>query len=231
MNFIEKKLLRQVFLFLLSLCCSLEADSFSLSSSIKTCSDQDHAITTLDWYNDRGTHLLIAGFYREALNDFNIVLFQAKQYEPEDKIIGRALWGRAWTYAFLGETDALMEDLREISKLIGLDEDCHCEHLANHASINNQIRFAINHDQPVFVLCDNFCENTIDNMATFMKAMCSVLRDPGAKVTLYLFIDGLRNKAIRCCKVGGFWRDCVDPMVKIAEKWKSFGIPADPVWD
>jgi hypothetical protein len=61
--------------------------------------------------------------------------------------------------------------------------------------------------------------------------MCNLIKDIGIKTTLDLFIDGMGIKAKNCCRAGGFWQQCVDPMVKVAEKWKLFGIPSDPYWD
>ncbi len=161
--------------------------------------------------------------YENALEDFNTVLDFHERIPLEEKIVGRALWGRAWVYAFQGNVEELANDLRAIISLYKLSERCDCGH--------EFIPLTYHHKDFVFVLCDDFCERTIDNMSSFMKAMCAIIPKKEAKVVFYLFIDGLSKKAVDCCRAGGFWRECVDPMVKIAEKWKFFGIPADPYWD
>ena len=88
-------------------------------------------------------------------------------------------------------------------------------------------------DDHRFVLCGDldFCLNTVDNCSKFMKGMCVVVKDPGARVTLGLFVDGLADKAKSCCRAGGFWRNCVQKMVDVMNEWKMFGIPADSAWD
>jgi hypothetical protein len=87
-------------------------------------------------------------------------------------------------------------------------------------------------NQLQFMLCDlDDCLKTVDNCADFMKAMCGVVKNSGAQVTLGLFIDGLARKSKDCCRAGEFWRNCVQKMVDVMNEWKMIGIPADPAWD
>jgi hypothetical protein len=191
---------------------------------------------------DRGIIFLFCGGYDYAIDDFNRILLDnpGQNTSHSEKNTARALWGRILSYAFLGRTDEFTNDLYSFIELTGLDKDCECPPIVN----TNVFQFALSQEKTILcslphssvkksdiMLCDAFCEDTVDNTIKFLKVMCSAIRDAGVRATLYLFIDGLGDKAKRCCRARGFWRDCVDPMVKVAEKWKLFGIPNDPYWD
>lgn len=191
---------------------------------------------------DRGIVFLFCGEYEDAINDFNSTLLDISEQNNfhSEKNVARALWGRTLSYAFLGRVDEFNNDMDNFAELTGLHNDCKCPPISN-ANIFEPALFqekiilcsslCSSAKKSDIMLCDVFCEDTVDNTVRFLKAMCCAIRDSGIRATLYIFIDGLGDKAKRCCRARGFWRDCVDPMVEVAEKWKLFGIPNDPYWD
>ncbi len=52
---------------------------------------------------------------------------------------------------------------------------------------------------------------------------------------LNCIIEDLANRARNCCRAGGLWKICLQPLVdkwyQWNEKWQIFGIPPDPAWD
>jgi len=52
---------------------------------------------------------------------------------------------------------------------------------------------------------------------------------------LHMLIDDLSDKARFCCRKGGIWKECLQPIINKwhiwNEKWQIFGIPPDPSWD
>lgn len=243
-NRLFKMLYVASFVFLCAFSCAadtqgLEQEIESLTFQIK---ESEFSCTTecVGLYNERGRLLFIGGQFEEAIADFTYILDTHSINQLGKSDVGSALWGRSLSYAFIGKEAELIEDLNAIGELAGLFEPCGCGdtlkrfELANNLNINDYHVVSFlkdNNNGYSFFLCDEFCENTVRNTAIFLKGMCNAVTDIGIKTVLYFFIDGLGDKAMRCCKTGGFWRECVEPMRATAEKWKLFGIPSDPAWD
>lgn len=202
-----------------------------LQSYVQSGIEEDPVLVEI--YN-RGISLFAEGEYVQSCKDFSCVI---NSPESSEELLGAALWGRAWVNACLGQNENLIEDLAAIAVQVGLYEPCEC-------SSSSSIAFSGNaYQQGPFQLVNyyrqvdssesghEFCFNTVDNCSTFMVAMCAIVKDRGARVTLALFIDALAEKAKSCCRAGGFWRGCVQKMVDTMNKWKMLGIPPDPYWD
>jgi hypothetical protein len=216
----------------------------SLDQQIKNDSSTNFEL--MDLLIERGTILFFSGEHEAAINDFAFALMHSNEIpEPSRREkISEALWGRMWGYAFLGKQKEFFEDLHSISKL--LSECYHTSAKISPTTFQSDLSPATpckskknikdddwedvpqNYDSDENV---SFCIDTVNNTISFMKGMCNAIRDQGIKTSLYLFIEGLGRQAIRCCTARGFWRTCVDPMVQKMNRWKIFGIPADPYWD
>jgi hypothetical protein len=218
---------------LMSSIFSQEKSSLGLPSHICHKNNTEENSTLIELYN-RGISLFAEGEYAQSCEDFSCVI---NSPESSEELLGAALWGRAWVNACLGQNENLIEDLAAIAVQVGLYEPCEC-------SSPTSIAFSGNaYQQGPFQLVNyyrqvdssesghEFCFNTVDNCSTFMVAMCAIVKDRGARVTLALFIDALAEKAKSCCRAGGFWRGCVQKMVDTMNKWKMLGIPPDPYWD
>jgi len=199
----------------------------------------------IDLWIERGIILFIAGKHDAAINDFTYAIDSVDEIPEQNRsrIIGEALWGRLWAYAFLGKKNEFLDDLHSVSELFA---DCY-----NFSEEIDLAFFQLN--QRPIILCKSkkkhkeddqgngaqnnngegvqFCIDTVRNTVAFMKGMCNVIPDQGIRTTLHLFIDGLGQQSIRCCTAKGFWRTCVEPMVEKINKWKIYGVPADPYWD
>lgn len=192
-------------------------------------------------FTERGIHLLVGGEYELAIEDFNQTLSDIfdQNVHHAKKYVARALWGRTLCYAFLGKVEEFNEDLARFAKLINLNNNCNCTSMSiqstchsHHFKSSPLYSKSRDFDQrDDIALCSSFCEATVYNTVKYLKLACATIRDIGIQTTLYIFIEGLGDKAMRCCRGNGFWRDCVDPLVKTADKWKAFGIPSDPYWD
>ncbi len=199
----------------------------------KVGSDESSSLSKV--YNG-GISSFVAGDYTQAVDNFSYVL---NSKESSEELVGAALWGRAWANACLGNNEELVEDLNEIAVIAGLYESCECEasrsfEFAKNFSGPESFQLVNDYDgrYSVTLVGDTqYCLDTVDNCSSFLKAMCVVVKDKGARVTLALFIDALADKAKNCCRAGGFWRNCVQKMVDTMNDWKMLGIPPDPYWD
>ena len=185
---------------------------------------------------DRGIFLFMTREYAQAVDKFSYILNSS---ESSEGLVGAALWGRAWANACLGNNEELIEDLDRIAILAGLYESCDCNTTTSFAfaksfSGSRSFQFGEDFDGKYgfkFVNDPQYCIDTVDNCSRYLKALCVVIKDPGARTTLYLFVDGLADKAKNCCRAGGIWKECVQKMVDTMNKWNMLGIPADPYWD
>lgn len=201
---------------------------------------------SMDLYIERGVVLLIIGKHEAAIDDFTYAINNSTKFpQPiRGKIVEEALWNRMWGYAFWGKETEFLNDMHSVSKLLSK-----CYQSSNKTDLGVSQSYSLpimlckskrKHeldDPPFYEESNNgeetvdFCIKTVRNTINFMKVMCNAVKDLGIKTTLYLFIDGLGNEALNCCTARGFWRTCVDPMVLKIDKWKFFGIPADPYWE
>ncbi len=237
-----QKIFRPFFLFVLAfniLSTSTYLNAWEFDErpfSINECkNDSSDSFSLFELY-DRGVFLLASGDYYQARDCFIHIL---DSEGISEELIGVALWGQVWANAFLGDNESLDKDLATIANLIGLYEECECR---SDVSFRGSDDFRENSDFFITTIANkknnrNFssgdpgCHKTVENCESFMKAMCGGVKDPGAKITLELFIEALAEKAQECCRAGGFWEHCVQKMVDTMNKWKFFGIPADPSWD
>jgi hypothetical protein len=51
------------------------------------------------------------------------------------------------------------------------------------------------------------------------------------RIIAKLLIDSMVNSANNCCRSGGLWKACLQPLVNKWKDWQMFGIPPDPAWD
>jgi len=78
------------------------------------------------------------------------------------------------------------------------------------------------------------CIERAKNTARLARILIDRAR-PSVRFTLELIIDPLERKAISCCRSGGIWKGCLQPLVskwlQWNRKWEAFRIPPDPAWD
>lgn len=79
------------------------------------------------------------------------------------------------------------------------------------------------------------CIEFARGMAKKCRYLISLVPKSEVKVLLSIAIDGLENKAIDCCRAGGIWKSCLQPLANKwylwNQKYQMFGIPPDPTWD
>lgn len=79
------------------------------------------------------------------------------------------------------------------------------------------------------------CINNAQGTASRARALISFVKRVEVQFTLNILIDDLLERSINCCRAGGIWKACLQPIVdkwnQWNEKWRVFGIPPDPAWD
>lgn len=79
------------------------------------------------------------------------------------------------------------------------------------------------------------CLERVGNTVSMSKKLIAFVKRKEVVFLLTTLIDGLEERASRCCRAGGLWKACLQPLVNKwhlwNQKWKVFGIPPDPAWD
>jgi hypothetical protein len=262
-RFMMKIFLSNVFIFCclnFSVCNSKETD-YSLFNSVEEIieyetaeilkiSTNDHAALS-DAYCTRGESFLLGENYELALLDFEKSYELAKFISTEDLIIVlfRPLFGLALVYGHLNLEEQFTAAISEMRAIL---ETCSCcdreqntEHLfsKNHSELNFHERFNyISNstkipDQPILGPDHISIRDCIDRVDATQNAAKLLIVKAKAEFQYILnnIIDDLAVRARNCCRAGGIWKTCLQPIVnrwhQWNEKWKIFGIPPDPAWD
>jgi len=100
--------------------------------------------------------------------------------------------------------------------------------LANTASVQRPI---YGPDRVSVRDCIDFAQST----ARQCRYLIDLVPKNSLRMTLHILIDGLEKSSIDCCKEGGIWKACLQPLTnkwyQWNQKWTIFGIPPDPAWD
>lgn len=186
-------------------------------------------------YLDRAETNLLRGEYDLALRDFDTASRIADGYVEEEfnrALLFRACFGKVILYGAQDMMDQFYESLDLLNHLLASCTCCFQE--------NNSIRLVstTNGNQPIYgpdrisvQECIEFAEGTVEKCRYLIQ--CVPKRE--TRVILNILIDGLNKQAIACCKAGGIWKACLQPLVNKwylwNQKWKLFSIPPDPTWD
>ena len=78
------------------------------------------------------------------------------------------------------------------------------------------------------------CIDFVNNTVALAQVLIDIVPSAPVRGSLTLMIRSLSNQAISCCRKGGIWKSCVQPLMNKYhlwnQKWKVFGIPPDPSW-
>jgi len=197
-------------------------------------------------YNERGMTFFLKKEYKWALRDFDFILEGIPLSSKIDySIFGAALWGRALSRACLGMGEAATDDLLMLCSLIDHFQIGCCEKSESRREISTNsfsqasvLLCASDDDQwvkyanPHESISSRECRNRVFGTANALKNFLTpLIKDPGAQVTFMYFIDLLTQQGYNCCHDGSIWATCVKPLLAKLNKWRAFGIPADPYWD
>jgi hypothetical protein len=205
-----------------------------LTFSLATCNcyanerwELSEGLKSIGSRQERGIFLFAVGQFEKAVNEFTYVLEQPWD-ALDDEVIGVALWGKTLGDAILGKTLELQKDLDKIAEFAD-SGDCGCGQvqLSEYDESNRMILNSRYNDDDENNYA--FCRDSVINTVRFMKNFINDLPTLGAKYLIFDLIDYLAEKAMKCCRGMGFWRQCVKPMVDKMNFWKSLGyIPAKP---
>ena len=190
-------------------------------------------------YLSRGESYLLCGQNSLAYDDFKqgYAFADLCHQEIKQPLHFRALFGLAIVY---GSEDMIEEFYlaAESLKSILSSYTCPCiqEHpphsalkaIPSHIYANKPI---LGPDHVSIGDCIKFATSTADKC----YELISFIPKPAVQVTLRILIKDLEQRAIHCCRAGGIWKACLQPIVNKwqlwNEKWKLFKIPPDPAWD
>ena len=58
-------------------------------------------------------------------------------------------------------------------------------------------------------------------VATSMQTIASMAHKWGVKAALIGLIEALKQKGLKCCQAGDFWKACVAPITRKWREWKN----------
>lgn len=197
-------------------------------------------------YAARGETLLLNNQISEALNDFCMSYYYASQVQDEHispDLLFRSLFGQALAYAYL---DKVKEVECIATALLDIIQSIRCSDCSNKTTTLLSPRTIRNH--PIFLLANNDnvpihgpdqisiqdCIDLIENTRAYAKLL--ILKAPARVRGILTFtVDQLADTGRSCCRAGGVWKACFQPLANKYhlwnQKWKMFGIPPDPAWD
>ncbi len=98
----------------------------TISHTIKHANFLDQSASNI-LHCERGTLFLKLREYERAIDDFSYVLLNPSESPSlNEDLIGKALWGRMWSYAILGLREEFSEDLMSLAAFIELNTNCDC---------------------------------------------------------------------------------------------------------
>jgi hypothetical protein len=190
-------------------------------------------------YLSRGESHLLCGKNLLAYDDFQQGYALANLCGEEEKkaLQFRGLFGLAIVYGceeMIDEFNCTSESLKSILS----SYTCPCNQGHQPLSIGKGISPHIYAKKPIL----GPDQISIDDCIDFSKStaercgyLISLVPKAAVKVTLQILINDLEKRAISCCKAGGIWKACLQPLVDKwqlwNEKWNLFKIPPDPTWD
>lgn len=133
----------------------------------------------------------------------------------------------------------MMEDLYStIDSLLSTFSFCDCNSNRSFTRNNDMAFSKVHGTKPIYGPntvsvqdCLQFAEGTARNC----RYLISLVPKAHVQVTLNILVDDLLERARRCCKAGGIWKTCLQPIVDKwqlwNEKWNLLRIPPDPAWD
>lgn len=67
----------------------------------------------------------------------------------------------------------------------------------------------------------DWCEEIVMGTATLMEGIALLAPSWAVKTTLIAVLEAFKQRALKCCQAGGFWKACVAPIVRKWGEWKN----------
>lgn len=188
-------------------------------------------------YLSRGESYLICERFKEAVSDLQKGYELAAFCKDDEKraLALRSLFGLALAYGYLDMLEEVYASARSMRAIL---DSCNCAdcneflkvglHELNHSTLVNQPILG-----PTQISVSE-CVDRVNGVQNASKVLI-VKAKPEIQIVLHIMIDDLADRARFCCRRGGVWKGCLQPVVNKwhlwNEKWKLFAIPPDPSWD
>ncbi|MBM3207063.1 MAG: hypothetical protein FJZ57_00425 [Chlamydiae bacterium] len=211
---------------------------------IEAC-DKGNFAKLSEYYADRADSFLLTGYIAEAIEDFSTSHYYAEKLSDNyltKALKFRSLFGNLFCYGIIGDESYITHLSTQLLELIYSSECSSCSDNKKptaHISSFQQVKalFAKSDDVPIYgpeVISIQDCIDMVDNTSSFAKIL--ILKSPAnVRGTLNYILDQLTSAARRCCKAGGLWKACFQPLANKYhtwnQKWQVLGIPPDPAWD
>ncbi len=66
-----------------------------------------------------------------------------------------------------------------------------------------------------------WCEEVVVGTATLMEGIALLAPNWAIKTSLVAVLEAFKQRALKCCAAGGFWKACVAPLVRKWKQWKD----------
>lgn len=190
-----------------------------------------------DSHASRGENYLMLGDNQKALEDFMLSYEYASTCKiKKTHMLFRPLLGAFLAYARLENLESTRDLYVHLDSM--LKNDC-SESIGTSFNFNNRnshaISFQLCHaDHPILGPDRIAIKDCIERVGTTFNALCiliSPIKKSEISALAMMLINQLADTAYTCCKEGGLWKACLQPLVNKLHYWKVLGIPADPMWD
>lgn len=192
-----------------------------------------------EMYLSRAESYLLYGNNSLAYADFKEGYAIADLCSEETKMSlhFRALFGLAIVYGCEEMTDELYATADSLKLLLSSCK-CNCNQDKQSQLTGNGLSHHIYGVKPILGPdqipiqdCIDFAESTAEKC----RYLIALVPKAQVQVTLQILVDDLAKRARSCCRAGGIWKACLQPIVDKwqlwNEKWNLFKIPPDPAWD
>lgn len=167
---------------------------------------------------DRAIDLYFNERFEQALEEFHQVL----NTTWSDDMIDSSLLGQALCYAHLEERENVAFCLEQLHS--HLNERCVESGRQSEVPVLPCVKYAQRTEPIPIPDCIDRVEGTSRSLRNLLKAV----KQKDILLTFHKFVDHLTASGIRCCTLGTFWTDCVDPLIQKWDSWTKHGLPLNP---
>lgn len=159
---------------------------------------------------DRGEENLLLGEYFQAQEDFCKAISLIENQNNQEIRLCRALFSRSLSNAALRQEENALLDIEHLMKIL--------DHFQCNEAKQGNAYFA--HGQPILgpdEMDVSDCIDLVENTIGFVKEILALSPvSNGWKISVIAAIEAAAAKARSCCKSGGIWKACLQPLF---EKW------------
>lgn len=171
---------------------------------------------------ERGINSFFIGELDNAIEDFSYVLSLANPNNEEDwQLLGTALWGRMFCYAFADSVEQTYEDIELIRRFF-IERAAHTPCGKNkmpkgsNPSQHVEYRLAQNrYEDGHRRLTPRECNERVSGTANLARTIALKIKNSNINGIVNFVIGQIENFGYQCCQDAPDWKRCLDPIVNV----------------